>query len=104
MTTGQVSNAHDCSYLNMGINTLSAGSIAILELAVQLSKYRLKNAVRFAWWTAEEFGLVGSEHYVANLPEEDRKKIALYINLDMVASPNYVHAVYVQSFPVSPHY
>ncbi|KAG9221494.1 hypothetical protein CCMSSC00406_0009483 [Pleurotus cornucopiae] len=76
-----------------GINDNGSGSIAILELAVQLSKYRLKNAVRFAWWTAEEFGLVGSEHYVANLSEEERKKIALYINLDMVASPNYVHAV-----------
>ncbi|KAL4262893.1 Peptide hydrolase [Pleurotus pulmonarius] len=76
-----------------GINDNGSGSIAILELALQLSKYRLKNAVRFAWWTAEEFGLVGSEHYVANLSEEERKKIALYINLDMVASPNYVHAV-----------
>jgi Zn-dependent M28 family amino/carboxypeptidase len=65
-----------------------------LELAVQLAKYKLKNAVRFAWWTAEEFGLVGSEYYVEKLPEAERKKIALYINLDMVASPNYVIAVY----------
>lgn len=56
-----------------------AGSITVLELAIQLAKYKLKNAVRFAWWTAEEYGLVGSEYYVENLPEAERKKIALYI-------------------------
>ncbi|CAE6415355.1 unnamed protein product [Rhizoctonia solani] len=77
-----------------GINDNGSGSITVLELAVQLAKYKLKNAVRFAWWTAEEFGLVGSEYYVEKLPEAERKKIALYINLDMVASPNYVIAVY----------
>ncbi|KAF8604130.1 putative aminopeptidase [Ceratobasidium sp. AG-I] len=77
-----------------GINDNGSGSITVLELAIQLAKYKLNNAVRFAWWTAEEFGLVGSRHYVDNLPEAERKKIALYINLDMVASPNYVYAVY----------
>ncbi|QRV90056.1 Peptidase family M28 protein [Ceratobasidium sp. AG-Ba] len=77
-----------------GINDNGSGSITVLELAIQLAKYKLKNAVRFAWWTAEEYGLVGSEYYVANLPEAERKKIALYINLDMVASPNYVYAIY----------
>jgi Zn-dependent M28 family amino/carboxypeptidase len=55
------------------------GSITVLELAVQLAKYKLKNAVRFAWWTAEEFGLAGSDYYVTNLSEAERKKIALYI-------------------------
>lgn len=53
--------------------------MTILELAIQLAKYKLNNAVRFAWWTAEEYGLVGSEYYVANLPEAERKKIVLYI-------------------------
>ncbi|KAF8753254.1 aminopeptidase [Rhizoctonia solani] len=62
-----------------GINDNGSGSITVLELAVQLAKYKLKNAVRFAWWTVEEYGIV---------------EIALYINLDMVASPNYVLAVY----------
>ncbi|KAG9126886.1 hypothetical protein FRC07_001544 [Ceratobasidium sp. 392] len=77
-----------------GINDNGSGSVTILELAIQLAKYKLNNAVRFAWWTAEEYGLVGSEYYVEHLPEAERKKIALYINLDMVASPNYVYAVY----------
>ncbi|KAF8604132.1 putative aminopeptidase [Ceratobasidium sp. AG-I] len=77
-----------------GINDNGSGSVTVLELAIQLAKYKLKNAVRFAWWTAEEYGLVGSEYYVDNLSEAERKKIALYINLDMVASPNYVYAIY----------
>ncbi|KAG8741750.1 hypothetical protein FRC10_002528 [Ceratobasidium sp. 414] len=77
-----------------GINDNGSGSVTVLELAIRLAKYKLTNAVRFAWWTAEEYGLVGSEYYVENLPEAERKKIALYINLDMVASPNYVYAVY----------
>ncbi|KAG8690918.1 hypothetical protein FRC09_011794 [Ceratobasidium sp. 395] len=77
-----------------GINDNGSGSVTVLELAIQLAKYKLNNAVRFAWWTAEEFGLVGSKYYVANLSEAERKKISLYINLDMVASPNYVYAVY----------
>ncbi|CAE6467021.1 unnamed protein product [Rhizoctonia solani] len=77
-----------------GINDNGSGSITVLELAVQLAKYKLNNAVRFAWWTAEEFGLVGSSYYIENLPKSEREKIALYINLDMVASPNYVLAVY----------
>ncbi|KAF8753250.1 peptidase M28 family [Rhizoctonia solani] len=77
-----------------GINDNGSGSITVLELAVQLAKYKLNNAARFAWWTAEEFGLVGSSYYIENLPKSEREKIALYINLDMVASPNYVLAVY----------
>ncbi|KAG8689217.1 hypothetical protein FRC08_011044, partial [Ceratobasidium sp. 394] len=77
-----------------GINDNGSGSVTVLELALKLAKYKLKNAVRFAWWTAEEYGLVGSEYYVEHLFEAERKKIALYINLDMVASPNYVYAIY----------
>ncbi|CAE6389600.1 unnamed protein product [Rhizoctonia solani] len=77
-----------------GINDNGSGSITVLELAVQLAKYKLTNAVRFAWWTVEEYGIVGSGHYVDSLSQTERDKIALYINLDMVASPNYVIAVY----------
>jgi Zn-dependent M28 family amino/carboxypeptidase len=45
--------------------------------------------VRFAFWSAEERGLVGSRHYVESLSEQERRDIALYINLDMVGSPNF---------------
>jgi Zn-dependent M28 family amino/carboxypeptidase len=38
--------------------------------------------------------LVGSEHYVTSLPAEEAQKIALYLNFDMVASPNYGYFIY----------
>jgi Zn-dependent M28 family amino/carboxypeptidase len=50
--------------------------------------------VRFAWWGAEEAGLLGSKHYVQNLSAAERRAIALYLNFDMIASPNFVRFVY----------
>jgi Zn-dependent M28 family amino/carboxypeptidase len=77
-----------------GINDNGSGSAALLEVAEMMSKVKAENKVRFAWWGAEEFGLVGSDHYVYNLSDEERAQIALYLNFDMIASPNYVRFVY----------
>ncbi|MGP3990719.1 M28 family metallopeptidase [Streptomyces sp. 3N207] len=76
-----------------GINDNASGSAGILETALQLAKADPKgkhtNKVRFALWSAEELGLLGAEHYVQQLPTAERAKIALYLNFDMIASPNY---------------
>jgi Zn-dependent M28 family amino/carboxypeptidase len=77
-----------------GINDNGSGSIALLELATKLAYFKTTNAVRFAWWSAEEFGLLGAEHYVTTLPSAELDKIRLYLNFDMIASPNYVYGVY----------
>ncbi|KAL7274658.1 Leucyl aminopeptidase yscIV, partial [Rhizina undulata] len=77
-----------------GINDDGSGSLGLLEIAIQLPKWSVKNAVRFTFWSAEEFGLVGSKHYVASLSEEEQSKITLYLNFDMIASPNYVYFIY----------
>jgi Zn-dependent M28 family amino/carboxypeptidase len=53
-----------------------------------------RNKVRFAWWGAEESGLLGAEFYVANLSKRDIKNIALNLNFDMIGSPNFVRFVY----------
>jgi len=50
--------------------------------------------VRFAFWGAEEAGLLGSEHYVSQLSKQDIKNIALNLNFDMLGSPNFVRFVY----------
>ena len=50
--------------------------------------------MRFAWWGGEEAGLVGSTAYVNDLSEAERDRIALYLNFDMVGSPNYIFMVY----------
>lgn len=77
-----------------GINDNGSGSAAILETALQMAKVKPQNTVRFAWWGAEEFGLIGSRYYVDNLHPDELQKIALYLNFDMIGSPNYVHFIY----------
>jgi Zn-dependent M28 family amino/carboxypeptidase len=73
-----------------GINDNGSGSAAILEVAEQLAHVKLQNTVRFAWWGAEESGLVGSTNYVNGLTQAQKDRIALYLNFDMVGSPNYI--------------
>lgn len=77
-----------------GINDNGSGSAAVLEVAEQMAKVKPRNKVRFALWGAEESGLVGSDYYVANLSAADLDRIALYLNFDMVGSPNHVFFVY----------
>ncbi|MDO6684838.1 MULTISPECIES: M28 family metallopeptidase [unclassified Agarivorans] len=112
-----------------GINDNGSGSVGLLEYATRLAKYEhlLKNKVRFAWWAAEEAGLVGSEYYTNDLfgplyntaqqqilfelglddvselsPEQSAlvdqrynqlNHIKLYLNFDMIGSPNYIFGV-----------
>jgi Zn-dependent M28 family amino/carboxypeptidase len=77
-----------------GINDNGSGSAALLEVAEQMAKVKPRNKVRFAWWGAEEAGLVGSTAYVNGLSQAEQDKIALYLNFDMVGSPNYVFFIY----------
>lgn len=78
-----------------GINDNGSGSAALLETALQLgSEPRATNAVRFAWWGAEELGLLGADDYVSGLSEQQRSDIAMYLNFDMVGSPNAAYFAY----------
>jgi Zn-dependent M28 family amino/carboxypeptidase len=79
-----------------GINDNGSGSSVNLELALALAKLKMKtvNKIRFAWWAAEEMGLLGSKYYVSQLSAEDKADIALNINMDMVGSPNYFIGIY----------
>jgi carboxypeptidase Q len=77
-----------------GINDNGSGTIALIEIALAPTKFKTNNAIRFLWFSAEEFGLLGSEYYVAQLSQEERNKIRLYLNFDMIASPNYIYGIY----------
>ena len=79
-----------------GIQDNGSGSAAILEIALQMAELGIepRNKVRFAWWGAEESGLLGSQYYVDNLTKRDIKNIALNLNFDMIGSPNFVRFVY----------
>ena len=79
-----------------GIQDNGSGSAAILEIALQMAELEIepRNQERFAWWGAEESGLLGSEFYVDQLSKRDIKDIALNLNFDMIGSPNFVRFVY----------
>jgi len=79
-----------------GINDNGSGTSAILETALQMAELDIQpvNRVRFAFWGAEEDGLIGSQYYVDHLPKRELKDIALNLNHDMVGSTNFVRFVY----------
>ncbi|MCP2338319.1 M28 family peptidase [Actinomadura rupiterrae] len=79
-----------------GINDNGSSSAMELETALQLARHfkQVRNKVRFAWWGAEEHGDLGSGAYVAQLSDREKADLALYLNFDMIGSPNYARMVY----------
>ncbi|TPX55747.1 hypothetical protein PhCBS80983_g05074 [Powellomyces hirtus] len=77
-----------------GLNDNASGSVTILEVALRIAQYPIKNKIRFSWWNAEEFGLIGAKYYVANLSQKEKNRTKLYMNFDMTASPNYILGVH----------
>lgn len=77
-----------------GVNDNGSGSAALLALTEALRGCGPRHQVRLAFWGAEELGLLGSAHYVESLTEAERDAIDVYLNLDMIASPNPTRFVY----------
>jgi Zn-dependent M28 family amino/carboxypeptidase len=79
-----------------GIEDNGTGSAALLEIALQMKRLGVqpRDTVRFAWWGAEEAGLVGSQRYVDSLAPSQLSDIDLYLNFDMIGSPNYGRFIY----------
>ncbi|KAF9269579.1 Zn-dependent exopeptidase [Marasmius fiardii PR-910] len=72
-----------------GVNDDGSGTALILELLRTLDAKQVRNQVRFAWWGAEENGLLGSKHYTETLPANDVERLLTYLNFDMVARGFY---------------
>jgi aminopeptidase Y len=85
-----------------GINDDGSGTMTLLEIATQLTNFTVNNCVRFAWWAGEEEGLLGSDYYVSVLPSAENKKIRLFMDYDMLASPNYAYQIYNATNAVNP--
>lgn len=78
-----------------GINDNASGVGAVLETAIQQARLDdPNNTIRFAFWGAEELGLHGSNEYVAGLSEQELDDLALYLNFDMIGSPNFGRFIY----------
>ncbi len=96
-----VSGAHlDSVEEGPGINDNGSGVVIPLEVAEEIAQLRCKdgkprNRVRFAFWGAEEAGLVGSTAYVDEQAESgELDQIEANLNFDMIGSPNFVRFVY----------
>ena len=79
-----------------GINDDGSGTATLLAQAQELAdgRYNLRQKVRFAWWGAEENGLVGSTYYASTLSQREVDKIDVMLDYDMLASANYVRFIY----------
>jgi Peptidase family M28/PA domain len=79
-----------------GINDNGSGVSTVLEVAEEMAELgiRPRQKLRFAFWGAEESGLLGSEHYVEELSDEQLQTIWANLNFDMLGSTNYVRFVY----------
>ena len=100
-TTGRQDNvvmvgAHlDSVPAGPGINDNGTGTAGLLEIATKLGPTpKANNAVRFAFWGAEELGLLGSNAYVNGLTLEQQIDISLYLNFDMIGSKNAGYFVF----------
>jgi Zn-dependent M28 family amino/carboxypeptidase len=78
-----------------GINDDGTGVAALLEAAAALGPdAKIANAVRFAFWGSQEYGQQGAAKYIRSLPPDQLDDIALYLNLDMIGSPNAGYFTY----------
>ena len=71
-----------------GADDNASGVAALLEIAraFAASGRAPKRTVIFAFWTGEEEGHLGSDHYVRH-PVWPLERTAVYLNLDMIAHP-----------------
>lgn len=91
--TGSGSRRPDTVAVHPGADDNASGDAVVLELVKHFKKVRSPRSIIFAFFGAEEQGLVGSKHFVEwmrqvdnrriNLPS-DLKGIVAMVNLDMV--------------------
>ena len=77
-----------------GMSDNGSGVAALIEAGRHLARQPRRSTLRLAFWSGHEAGMYGSNRYVADLPAEERRRIAVYLNVDMVGSPNGVPELY----------
>ncbi len=74
---------YDSTSLSQGAYDNMSGSVGILGVAEYFASHPHRYGLRFVWCGSEERGLLGAKAY-CQVHEEDLKKVALNINLDMI--------------------
>jgi len=77
-----------------GADDNASGTSGVLEVARILSQYKFQRSIIFCAFSAEEYGLVGSNAYVLKCVDEGLNILG-YINMDMIGylePGNYLHS------------
>eukprot|EP00727_Mastigamoeba_balamuthi_P011111 m51a1_g6622 hypothetical protein (505) ;mRNA; f:46928-48598 len=85
------------AHLGMGANDNACGAASVLELAVRMQRTglhrKLRNRVVFAWWAGDREEFAGASAFLRGMDEAERSRVAAYIDVDTIGSPNWVHFV-----------
>jgi len=82
---GSGSRKPDTTAVHNGADDNASGTAGVIELAgkLQHEKATLRRNIIFVAFGAEEMGLLGSKHFVANMPVPKEKVVAM-VNFDMI--------------------
>lgn len=82
---GSLARNSEQDAIHYGADDNASGTSAILEAAriIAATQPERERGYLFGFWSGEEIGLLGSQHYANNMPMADYKYLA-YINADMV--------------------
>jgi hypothetical protein len=83
----------DSANTGPGIEDNGTGAAALVEVALGMAKLHPTRRLRFAWWGAEEPGLMGSMAYARD-ERNYTARVSVYLNVDMLASKNYIFGIY----------
>lgn len=76
---------HGSGQVHAGADDNASGVQGVFDLAVSLKRENLnRRSVAFLFFTAEEIGLLGSQHYAENAQLPEGAKIVAMLNLDMI--------------------
>jgi len=90
----------DSANIYNGADDNASGTIALLEMAKYFSRNKPEHSMVFAFFDAEELGLLGAKHFVNSMVAAD-SMIKLNVNMDMVArgDENELYAVGTYFYP-----
>ncbi|MCB0412966.1 MAG: M28 family peptidase [Bdellovibrionales bacterium] len=75
---------HGAGKIHPGADDNASGTEAVFQIAKWAKGIKTSRSLLFVLFSAEEVGLVGSSHFVENLPIAENQKVVAMLNLDMV--------------------
>lgn len=89
--TAATDKSNDRSKLQ-GLDDNSSGAAVLTELARNLSGVETEHNLTFIGFGAEEYGLIGSKHFVSQMTDQEKKNAIGMINLDSLITGDKMYA------------